>query len=199
MSDYRVRITVRNARLLRAIENAGHRPGQQFAALVGIEYGSELLPYLNLTRSPINREGLLRVCAWALCDYLKASPSDLWSDTQLKAIKRNSSSFDFDAARLHDLIHGARAVDDPVRVASRDQAGRILHKSMESLSPCELQVIYARFFGDYTLEELAKQFDTSRESIRVTEMSAMRKLRDASRVTPGLAGTAAIIGGTAHA
>ncbi len=55
MSDYRVRITVRNARLLRAIENAGHRPGRQFAALVGIEYGSEMLPYLNLTRSPVQK------------------------------------------------------------------------------------------------------------------------------------------------
>ena len=99
---------------------------------------------------------------------------------------------------MQDLIHGARAVDDPVRVASRDQAGRLLHKSMESLSPCELQVIYARFFGDSTLEELAQQFDVSRESIRTTEVSAMRKLRDASRVTPGLAGTADIIGGAAH-
>ena len=41
MSDNRVRISVRNARLLRAIERAGHRPGAPFAAAVGISY-SEL-------------------------------------------------------------------------------------------------------------------------------------------------------------
>lgn len=38
MSDYRIRITVRNALLLRAIEQAGHRPGAQFAEAVGISY-----------------------------------------------------------------------------------------------------------------------------------------------------------------
>ena len=58
MSDYRLRITVRNARLLRAIEAAGHRPGETFAAVAGIDYGKSLLPYLNLTRSPIGRDGL---------------------------------------------------------------------------------------------------------------------------------------------
>ena len=31
MSDYRVRISVRNARLLRAIERAGHRPGAPYS------------------------------------------------------------------------------------------------------------------------------------------------------------------------
>ena len=43
MSDYRVRISVRNARLLRAIERAGHRPGAPFAAAVGISYYGALL------------------------------------------------------------------------------------------------------------------------------------------------------------
>ena len=36
MTDYRVQIKVRNARLLRAIEKAGHQPGPIFAREVGI-------------------------------------------------------------------------------------------------------------------------------------------------------------------
>ena len=68
MGDYRVRISVRNARLLRAIEAAGYRPGLAFAQAVGINYNAAVLPYLNLTRSPLNRQGLLRECAWSLCD-----------------------------------------------------------------------------------------------------------------------------------
>ena len=47
MTDYRVRVTVRNARLLRAIERAGHRPGAPFAAVVGISYYGALLPYIR--------------------------------------------------------------------------------------------------------------------------------------------------------
>ena len=67
MSDYRLQFKVRNARLLRAIEARGQRPGQKFADLVGIGYQSQLLPYLNLTRSPFDEDGNLRPCAEKLC------------------------------------------------------------------------------------------------------------------------------------
>lgn len=199
MSDYRVRITVRNARLLRAIEKAGHRPGPQFAATVGIEYGSQLLPYLNLTRSPLNQEGLLRVCAWALCDYLGAAPSDLWSDAQLQALERNASGFDIDETKLQELIAGVRPSEDPMAMASRNQAARLLHSTMGLLSAGEAQVIYARYFGDCTLEQVAQQFNTSRERIRKIEMTAMKKLRKASRSSRGSAGASGLFGGITHA
>lgn len=199
MRDYRVRVTVRNARLLRAIEKAGHRPGPLFAAAVGIEYGSELLPYLNLTRSPLNQEGLLRLCAWALCDFLGAAPSDLWSDAQLQACECNASSFDIDETRLQDLVAGIRPAEDPMLMASRDQAARLLHSSMGLLTAGEAQIIHARYFGDCTLEEVAQQFDISRERIRKIEMAAMKKLRKASRGPSELAGAANCTGGVTHA
>ena len=122
MSDYRVRISVRNARLLRAIEQAGHRPGAQFANAVGISYSGALLPYLNLTRSPLTPDGLLRECAWALCDFLQASPSDLWSDAQLQPLQQNYSSVDLDADSVQSLVSGTYTVDDPLRLASHAQA-----------------------------------------------------------------------------
>lgn len=114
MSDYRVRVSVRNARLLRAIEQAGHRPGPQFANAVGISYSGALLPYLNLTRSPLTPDGLLRECAWALCDFLQASPSDLWSDAQLQPLQQNYSSVDLDADSVQSLVSGTYTVDDPL-------------------------------------------------------------------------------------
>ena len=181
MSDYRVRISVRNARLLRAIKSAGHRPGPQFADLVGIDYGTVLLPYLNLTRSPLNRGGLIRECAWALCDYLGASPSDLWSDAQMDPLEKNHSSLDRDAARLQALIFGKSSLDDPMRLASHDQA----------------DVIRERFFGGLTLEEVGEQLGLTRARIRQIEGKALRRLRQ-FYVPPDLAGTADIIGGAEH-
>jgi RNA polymerase sigma factor (sigma-70 family) len=199
MSDYRVRITVRNARLLRAIEQAGHRPGAQFAAAVGISYYGSLLPYLNLTRSPLNREGLLRECAWALCDYLRASPSDLWSDAQLQPLKQNHSSVDLDADSVQALVCGTRTADDPLRLASRAQACRILQDALNSLTPREANVIRERFFVGSSLDEIAEQMEVSRERIRQIEVKALRKLRHESRIPRDLAGIADVIGGAADA
>ncbi|TXT26170.1 MAG: hypothetical protein FD131_4287 [Rhodocyclaceae bacterium] len=199
MSDYRVRITVRNARLLRAIEQAGHRPGAQFAAAVGISYYGSLLPYLNLTRSPLNREGLLRECAWALCDHLRASPSDLWSDAQLQPLEQNHSSVDLDADSVQALVCGTRTAADPLRLASRAQAGRILQGALDSLTPREANVIRERFFVGSSLDEIAEQMEVSRERIRQIEVKALRKLRHESRIPRDLAGIADVIGGAVDA
>ena len=199
MSDYRIRITVRNARLLRAIEAAGHQPGTHFAMAAGISYGGHLLPYLNLTRSPINREGLLRECAWALCDFLGASPSDLWSDEQLQPLQKNHADVDLDFGQLGALMHSHGHVADPVQVASRDQAKRLLLNSLDALTPKESKIVYARYFEDWTLEELSDHFNLSRERIRQVEMKALRKLRTAHRSSPALEGMADIIGGVVNA
>lgn len=198
MSDYRVRISVRNARLLRAIEQAGHRPGAQFADAVGISYGGSLLPYLNLTRSPLGPDGLLRECAWALCDFLNASPSDLWSDAQLQPLAKNHSSIDLDADSVQALACGTTSVD-PLRLASHAQAGRILQDAIDLLTPREACVIRERFFGGATHEQLAEKIGVSTSRARQIEIEALRKLRHPSRVPRELADVVDVIGGSADA
>jgi RNA polymerase sigma factor (sigma-70 family) len=197
MSDYRVRISVRNARLLRAIEQAGHRPGAQFAEEVGISYSGALLPYFNLTRSPLTPDGLLRQCAWALCDFLNASPSDLWSDAQLQPLARNHSSIELDADSVQALV-GAAPVD-PLRFATQAQAGRIIQDAIDSLTEREAYVIRERFFSETTLEELSERMEVTRERVRQIEIKALRKLRHVSRIPRELAGIADVIGGSADA
>ena len=198
MSDYRVRISVRNARLLRAIEQAGHRPGAPFAAAVGISYYGALLPYLNLKRSPLTPDGLLRECAWALCDFLNASPSDLWSDAQLQPLEKNHSSIDLDADSVQTLACGP-ASTDPIRLASHAQASRIIQDALDSLTPREANVIREHFFADSTLDEIAERMEITRERVRQIEVKALRKLRHQSRIPHELAGIADVIGGSADA
>ena len=198
MSDYRVRISVRNARLLRAIEQAGHRPGAQFAEEVGISYSGALLPYFNLTRSPLTPDGLLRECAWNLCDFLNASPSDLWSDTQLQPLSKNCSSVDLDADSVQALTSRA-ASTDPLQLASHAQAGRIIQEALDSLTTREADVIRERFFVGSSLDEIAEKMAVTRERVRQIEGKALRKLRDESRIPRDLAGIADVIGGVTDA
>ncbi len=198
MTDYRVHISVRNARLLRTIEQAGHRPGAQFAKAAGINYARELLPYLNLTRSPLTPDGLLRECAWALCDFLNASPSELWSDAQLQPLTKNRSSIDLDADSVQALACGTTSVD-PLRLASHAQAGRILQDAIDALTPNEACVIRERFFGDATHEQLAERIGLSKSRVQQIEKKALRKLRHPSRVPRELADVVDVIGGSADA
>ena len=185
MSDYRVRITVRNARLLRAIELAGHRPGVQFAQAAGISYGGELLPYLNFPRSPLQAEGLLRDSAWALCDFLGASPDELWSDEQLTPLARNTAQVDVSMAQLKTLIGGrSMNVEDPLVLAGRHETTALIETALKTISPREATVLRYRFglgTEQQTLEEVAKMLRISRDRVRQIEAKGLRKLRVPSR------------------
>ncbi|TSA09076.1 MAG: RNA polymerase subunit sigma-70 [Comamonadaceae bacterium] len=191
MSDYRLKVTIRNARLLRAIEAAGYRPGQSFANAVGISYGGQLLPYLNLTRSPLRPDGLLRDSAWALCDYLGASPNELWSDEQLTPLASNAFHKDlsYDQVRALSVTPDDSELDPRV-LAGKSEAARLLLESLDTLTPKEARVIHERFgIGtcESTLEEVASRLDVSRERVREIESKALYKLRKSSR---GLAAVA---------
>lgn len=181
MSDYRVKISVRNARLLRAIELAGHKPGLQFSEAVGINYGCHLLPYLNLQRSPIDSHGLIRECAWALCDYLRASPSDLWSDAQLTPLKTNHASVDVDENSMQALIAGEGShlltSDDTMRLASKMEAKKMLNDLIDALPRSHAAVLRYRFFEDLTLDEISQKIGVTRERVRQIEQKAVRNLR----------------------
>jgi RNA polymerase primary sigma factor len=61
----------------------------------------------------------------------------------------------------------------------------VIKEVLDSLTPREAKVLRMRYgvemSTDYTLEEVGKQFDVTRERIRQIEAKAMNKLRHPSR------------------
>jgi RNA polymerase sigma factor (sigma-70 family) len=172
VKDYRINVTIKNALLLSAIENAGYKSGQRFADMVGISYYGSLMPYVNLTRSPIGEDGLIRDCAWDLCDFLGASPSDLWSDNQLTPLKTNRSSVDMNMNGIRTLIQ-----DGPEKVTNQEQVKKIIGNALDSLTERQAMVIKKRFFDELTLDEIAGELKLSRQRIRQIQGKAIRNLK----------------------
>ncbi len=87
-------------------------------------------------------------------------------------------------AHLEDFIQDEEA-GIPVDEASRQLLRRELMSVLKSLTPREERVITLRFGLDdgrpRTLEELGKEFNVTRERIRLIEAKALRKLRHPSR------------------
>jgi RNA polymerase primary sigma factor len=83
-----------------------------------------------------------------------------------------------------DLIADSEAVS-PADAALRASMRAAVKDALDSLTPREAKVLRMRFGidtpTDYTLEELGKQFDVTRERIRQIESKAMRKLMHTSR------------------
>ena len=186
MTDYRVQIKVSNALLLRAIERAGHQPGQIFAREVGISYTGHLLPYLNLKRTPFDENGDLRPCAEMLCVFLNRLPDELWSEEQRYPLLTNAAEIELSAASVHELLASPSDCADPLSLLEKKQAAQAVDALLDTLTPREAEVLRLRHGIDgepMNLEEMAKAKGCSRERIRQIEAKALRKLRAPARQT----------------
>jgi RNA polymerase primary sigma factor len=87
-------------------------------------------------------------------------------------------------ATLGDMIEDPMAAS-PADAAMQANLRAAIDEALDALSPREAKVLRMRFgidtASDYTLEELGKQFDLTRERIRQIESKAMRKLMHPGR------------------
>ncbi|SAK70091.1 sigma 70 (RpoD) [Caballeronia glebae] len=87
-------------------------------------------------------------------------------------------------ATLGDMIEDPMAAS-PADAAVHANLRAAIDEALAALSPREAKVLRMRFGidtpSDFTLDELGKQFDVTRERIRQIESKAMRKLMHPSR------------------
>ena len=87
-------------------------------------------------------------------------------------------------SQLSDFIEDQNTLP-PAEAALQNSMRAIVAEVLDSLSPREAKVLRMRYglemATDFTLEEVGKQFDVTRERIRQIEAKAMTKLRHPSR------------------
>ena len=175
-NDYRVNLKIRNANLLRAIEESGGVSGKIFCEKIGISYPT-LFRYVNLITSPLYESGELKPCALKLCEYLNKLPEELWSLEQLTPIEKNNFEAEVSFSQMQQLT----ASSNPLRSLEREQAIDVFDNVISTLTSREQKVLNLRFGIDgekLTLDEIAKKFDVTRERIKQIENKALRKLRN---------------------
>jgi RNA polymerase primary sigma factor len=91
---------------------------------------------------------------------------------------------DDEDSHLGDFIEDT-SVQAPIDAALQADLRDAMREVLEQLNPREAKVLRMRFGiemnTDYTLEEVGRQFDVTRERIRQIEAKALRKLRHPSR------------------
>jgi hypothetical protein len=180
MDSYRVSVKVRNANLLRAIEEAGHSPGNKFAAAAGVCY-TKLNDLINMKRAPVDGEGELRPDVEKLCVFLRKMPCELFDEEQMYAqVENNSTEFDVDTDTMRDLIAG---VGNPELLEAMDEALDTITSDMRRV----LDLRFGLEGPEHTLEQAAEIISKelgcryTKERVRVIEANALRRLRHPSR------------------
>lgn len=170
MSDFAVKITVRNARLLRLIR-AEYGTSSEMSRQTGIAQQS-IAGLLTMRRSPIKSDGDWTKAAYDISSAVRVAPEQIWPQhiARIK-LRRNEAEVEMSADEIDSMISAEN------HVAMREMLTRWSAK----LSDREARAIAAHADGA-TLEEIGTEDErgATKERARQILMKAHRKIRIAA-------------------
>ena len=183
--EYKVKISVRNNLILKAIEDAGFTSVAGFCKYMGLR-SSVLLGLIKFSYTPINSLGEFTPIAKQLMEALGAAPTDLWTPEQLNLrLPKNHVERDVSQAVLHDLLGVGDsvllAIENPEEVVIRKQLRTAIYKALQDMPPREVEVLTLRYGldgGEFkSLDAVAELMDVGRARVQQLEARALRKMR----------------------
>ena len=188
MEEYRVKVSVKNNLILKAIEDTGYTNLHKFSKDNYVSLAG-LYDLINLREPPIGTGGEFSNAAKTLMEALGASPSDLWTEEQLTLkLKTNHMTKELRKESIDLYISSGNSrliLDNPANTFEKEDNRKVLGDIVDSLTPREAKVLKLRFGLDdteeHTLEAIASKFDMTQERIRQLEAKALRKMRHPSR------------------
>jgi len=178
MSDYRVKITIRNDRILSKIEELGFQSVMQFCRHTGMVY-TYINNIINGKIPPLKEKGELRDVVKILLENLDMEVEDAFTERQLQGFAKNSFETKVKEKQLLQMInpvknHESRMIEKDVKKSLND----ILH---EYLNPREINILLRRYGftgeGKVPYSEIGLPFNITTERVRQIELRAINKLK----------------------
>ena len=181
MQDYRVKITIRNERLLSAIEGMGFESVAKFCAEHILDY-SQTSEIIRGKLKPINENGKLNNKVKNLLDILELDIKDAFTPRQLQGFKNTSYEVKVKEKELKQLVNPVK--NQELKYIETEVQEKISEVLTIRLTPREEKIVRMRFgIGvetDYTLEEISQELNVSKARIGQILAKAIRKLKHPS-------------------
>ena len=181
MNDYRVKITIRNERLLAAMEGMGYKSVAEFSRNQGLN-GVKVREIFSGKIPPLDREGNPKELTKEILEILNLTIEKAFTEKQLKGFKKHTFEVKIEEEKLLQIISPAK--NQEIKVIEQEVKSK-LSEILSTLTPREEKILRMRFgIGmdtDHTLEEVGRKFFVTRDRIRQIEARALRKLKHPSR------------------
>jgi len=178
MKDYRIKISIRNDRLLSAIEKAGYKSARQFALHNAME-PEKVCRIIRGAEKPIDKHGnITKICSEIL-SLLNKTLKECFTDRQLEGFKNTTFETKIEEKDLKKLINPIKSHE--VKVIEKDVQLSLNEIFSKYLTAREEKILRMRFgIGlntNHTYEEIGLEFSLARERVRQIEKRALGKLK----------------------
>ena len=168
MSDYRIKISISNGRILKLMTDRGIETQTDLARLAGLP-NVAINAIVKMRQMPKRKNGDWRDVVHRIATVLGVTPEELFTDTQANGVLAQST-FETDVSEAQ---MGALCGPD---VATQLEHQDTLAHLMLALSDRERLVVTARL-GDATYADVGAEIGTSGARAREIEMKAHRRMR----------------------
>ena len=181
MKDYRIKITIRNDRLLNAIEDKGIPSVKQFCTLYKLNYNS-IVKIISGKIKPLNNLGRPIRLVEQIIDILDISLEDAFTERQLKGFAKTNYEISVAEKELKQLVNPVknqeqRLIESDVKISIQNAFSKTLNAREEKI----LRMHYGFNGGrEHTRKELSELFNVSISRISEIIIKAERKLRHPS-------------------
>ena len=181
MKDYRVKITIRNDRLLSAIEDQGFPSVAQFCAANCLDY-QRITEIIRGKLKPLNQKGEPIPLVRNLLDTLDIRLEDAFTGKQLQGFHKTSYQMRVVEQDLKKLLNPSQNQEQ--KMIERDVKMKLVESFTERLNPREEQVIRLKYGFDnnyeHTDREIGKILGVSGGRAGQIRARAERKLKHPS-------------------
>ena len=179
MSDYRIRVSIRNNRLLKAMEAKGFKSAAQFErsyllrkyAMIGLVNGS---------RPPLNKKGEITPFVKEILDILEINITDAFTEKQLQGFKKNTFTIEAKESQLMQLTSARK----PLEMNLIESDVNKLVKNLLSTLPERYQIaIQMNLFENKPLKDVADILKVSRARAQQIVLKGINRLKTTSNFT----------------
>ncbi len=182
MKDYRIKVTIRNDRLLSTMEEAGYISVAQFTKAHGLDY-QRTSEIFNGKLKPVNKKGELTPLTKEILAILDLSVQKAFTERQLKGFLQTTFE---KRVKEKDLIKIASPVKNHELLMMEKDVDKILNEILSELPPrYEAITRYINGIGieaAHTLTETALKYSLSLERTRQIYKKALLKLSQAKNL-----------------
>ena len=172
MSDYAVKITVRNGRILRQMRKCGIESQAELARRAGV-CPNVLNTLVCMRDKAYNAKGEWRRIAFDIASALQCEPEDLFNDQQReRALERNSAEVFMDAGQVQAIMADNAEETSWAKIETQRLLSALPSERMRKVVTCKME--------GATYDQVAEEVGLSKERVRQIEQQAHRMMRMAA-------------------
>ena len=171
--DYRVKITIRNNRILNRMEEKGYPTMTSFSKALGVSQ-NQIQGVISGKIKPISKKGTIISPVKTMLDALDLSLEDAFTERQLKGFNKNSFEVTMDENQIHSITSPVKNTE--LLAMEQNVHSTLKNLMVKILKPRENMLIEKFYFQNKSTKELAKESNLTRTRIDQIIKKALFKL-----------------------